>query len=420
LQNIFKKSAFVINVFKVFTGTSVAQLIGMILTPVLYRLYEPESFGVFALFTATSSVLGTFSTFQYLQLVLLEKNKESAINALWLCRVINIVFSFVILLAIIFFSSVIDNFITNEILLKWLWLLPLIIFLTGQNEIFSIWANRCKEFNVIVENVIIVAVVTPLVSISLAYVFSNETGLFLGLILGQISSLLVLSFKLKGKYNLSPKNINLQTIKNLAIKNKKFPIYLMPTEIINRFNNNLPVFLISNFFDTITVGFYSLSIKMLEIPLRFIGSAIGGVFKQRASEDYHNLGNCNSIFLKTSLTLLFISAFPVLIIGIFAPEIFEFIFGNKWVKAGLYSQLLIPMVFLKLIVSSVSYVFYIYEKFKEDFIIHIYMLISSWFILNFFYSKGDFETGILYFSINYSTIYIYTWIRSYFFTLTKI
>lgn len=419
MQNIFKKSAFVTNVFKVFTGTSVAQLLGMILTPVLYRLYEPESFGVFALFTATSSVLGTFSTFQYLQLVLLEKNKESAINALWLCRLINIVFSFVIFLSIIFLPSVIDNFITNEILLKWLWLLPLIIFLTGQNEIFSIWANRYKEFNVIVENVIIVAVVTPLVSISLAYVFSNETGLFLGLILGQISSLLVLSFRLKGKYNLSLNNINLRTIKNLAVKNKKFPIFLMPTEIINRFNNNLPVFLISNFFDTITVGLYSLSIKMLEIPLRFIGNAIGGVFKQRASQDYHILGNCNSIFLKTSLTLLFISALPVLIIGIFAPEIFEFIFGSKWVKAGLYSQLLIPMVFLKLIVSSVSYVFYIYEKLKEDFIIHIYMLISSWFILNFFYSKGDLEAGILFFSVNYSIIYVYTWIRSYFFTLTK-
>ena len=90
----------------------------------------------------------------------------------------------------------------------------------------------------------------------------------------------------------------------------------MPTEIINRINNNLPVFLISNYFDTVTVGVYSLSIKILEIPARFIGSAIGGVFKQRASNDYHNLGNCNSIFLKTSLTLLLISAFPVLIIGI--------------------------------------------------------------------------------------------------------
>ena len=117
---------------------------------------------------------------------------------------------------------------------------------------------------------------------------------------------------------------------------------------------------------------------------------------------------------------MLISAFPVILIGIFAPEIFEFIFGNKWISAGVYAQLLIPMIFFKLIVSPVSYVFYIYKKLKEDFIIHVYMLISSWLILSFFYSKGDLESGILFFALNYSAIYIYTWIRSYRFTLIKI
>ena len=194
----------------------------------------------------------------------------------------------------------------------------------------------------------------------------------------------------------------------------------MPTEIINRLNNNLPIFLINNFFDASIVGLYSLSVKMLEMPLRFIGTAIGSVFKQRAAQDYNKLGNCKNIFLKTSLTLLLISAFPVIIIGVFAPNIFEVIFGNKWIKSGVFTQLLMPMIFFKLIVSPVSYIFYIYKKLKEDFIIHIYMLASSWLILNFFYSKGDLESGILLFALNYSAIYIYTWIRSYRFTLTKI
>ena len=416
----FKKSDFSISVFKLFTGTATGQLIAVALAPVLYRLYEPESFGVFALFVATSSILGTFSTFQYLQLVLLEKKNEYAINALWLCRLINILFSSLIFFLILFFSPFIETFITNKILTKWLWLLPLIIFLNGQNEIFCIWANRCKEYNILVINGIIIAVLTPLVSISLAYILSDETGLFLGLMLGQITSLLVLTFKLKGKYNFSIKNLNFQTIKTLVTENKKFPLFLMPTEIINRINNHLPIFLINKFFGTSAVGFYSLSIKILEIPLRFIGNAIGSVFKQRASQDYNQLGTCKKVFLKTSLTLLLISAFPVIIIGVFAPEIFEFIFGNKWISAGVYSQLLIPMIFFKLIVSPVSYVFYIYKKLKEDFIIHVYMLISSWLILSFFYSKGDLESGILFFALNYSAIYIYTWIRSYRFTLIKI
>ena len=420
LYSKFKKSDFSKNVFKLFTGSSISQLIGIAFTPLLYRLYQPASFGVFSLFMASASVLGTFSTFQYLQLVLLEKKSESAINALWLCRLINIIFSVVIFFSILFFSPFIETFITNKILLKWLWLLPLIIFLTGQNEIFRIWANRCKEYNILVTNGIIIALVTPLASITLAYVLSDETGLFLGLMFGQISSLMVLTLKLKKKYNYGIENFNFQAIKILAIENKKFPTFLMPTEIINRLNNNLPIFLINNFFDASIVGLYSLSVKMLEMPLRFIGTAIGSVFKQRAAQDYNKLGNCKNIFLKTSLTLLLISAFPVIIIGVFAPNIFEVIFGNKWIKSGVFTQLLMPMIFFKLIVSPVSYIFYIYKKLKEDFIIHIYMLASSWLILNFFYSKGDLESGILLFALNYSAIYIYTWIRSYRFTLTKI
>ena len=81
----FYKSEFSVNVFKLFTGTSIAQLIGIALAPVLYRLYEPESFGVFALFVAVSSVLGTFSTFQYVQLVLLERKNDYAFNAATAC-----------------------------------------------------------------------------------------------------------------------------------------------------------------------------------------------------------------------------------------------------------------------------------------------------------------------------------------------
>lgn len=416
----FYKSEFSVNVFKLFTGTSIAQLIGVALAPVLYRLYEPESFGVFALFVAVSSVLGTFSTFQYVQLVLLERKNDYAFNALWLCRLINIVFSLFVLFAILLLSVFIENWITNELFAKWLLLLPLTIFLRGQNEIFCVWANRCKEYNVLVVNGIILAVVTPLVSISLAYILSDETGLFLGLILGQIVSLLVLTFKLKRIYKFGFEKINFGTIKIMAIENKKFPLFLMPTEIVNRVNNQLPIFLISKFFGAGAVGLYSLSIKMLEIPLRFIGNAIGNVFRQRASQDYVELGTCKRVFLKTSLILFLVSACPVVLIGLFAPKIFLFVFGSEWMSAGVYAQLLIPMIFFKLIASPVSYVFYIYKKLKEDFIIHIYMLISSWFILSYFYTKGHLESGIFWFAMNYSMVYIYTWIRSYRFTLIKI
>ena len=414
-----KKSNFLINVFKLFSGTATGQIIAIILSPILYRLYNPESFGVFSVFIGLTTVLGTFSTFQFLQLILLEKKEETAINFLWVCRLINIGFTLIILISIIFFSPLYELFISNKFLSRWLWLIPLLIFLNGQNEIFCIWANRNKDYNTLVWNGIINAAVTPIASIGLSFILNNEAGLFFGLLFGRISSLLILLFKIKRNYDLGFKKFNYLKAREIIVKNKKFPIFLIPSEIINRLINELPVFVMNNFFGAVSVGYYSLSKKILEIPLRFIGNAVGSVFKQKASQDFNESGSCKKSFLKTSWILFLISSLPVIIIGFLAPTIFGFIFGEKWIQAGVFAQLLIPMVFLKLIVSPVSYVFYIYKKLKEDFIMHIYMLISSWIILYFFFSNGMLLKGIFSFSINYSFVYIYMWFRSYYFTLNK-
>ena len=415
----FKRSEFFINVVKLFTGTATGQLIAILLAPVLYRLYEPESFGIFALFFAVSSVLSSLSTLQYSQLVLLERSEKSAITALGLCRFLNITVSVLILSLIFLILPFLETSINDERHVKWLWLLPLSICLTGQNEVLCIWGNRCKRYNILVVNGIIFALVTPIISISLAQIFSGETGLFIGLFTGQVSSFLFLWSKLGRKKKFFERE-NFRLMKVLCFENKKFPLFLMPSELINRVNNHLPIFLLSTFFGPSFVGLYSLSVKILEMPLRFVGNAIGNVFRQKASQDYHEIGTCRRTFLKTSLILLCISALPAILIGSYAPEIFEVFFGEKWRRAGIYAQLLAVMVFFKLIVSPVSYVFFIYKRLKEDFILHIYMLASSWLILNFFYSRGNLESGIFGFACNYSAIYIYTWVRSYRFTHTKI
>ena len=413
----YKKSEFLVNITKLGSATTIAQFISIGTAPILYRIYDKSHYGTLGLYMAITGVIGVFSTLQYLQTILLEKEDENAVNAMWLNRIINsffAVFTFVIIL--ILFPFIID-WVKNPSLNKWLWFVPVSIFFAGQNQIFRVWANRKKEYNLLTFNMVFMAILTPLISIGLGYALQNETGLFIGLIVGQSLPTLILFLGLRKKYELGFGAASFQKMKNLAIANKQFPIYSLPSEFVNRFTNQLPVFMLNSFVGPAAVGVYNLAMRMLGLPIQFIGGAISTVFQQRATEDYNNTGSCRPIFLKTLKTLSLIAVVPTLVVLLFGPDMFALVFGEKWREAGIYAQILVIMLSSKLIVSPLSYLFFIAKKQKEDFIWHIWMLISNS-IVFYIMLKLEYkvEMVLLAFSLNYTLIYLIYIIRSYLFT----
>jgi O-antigen/teichoic acid export membrane protein len=396
------------------TGTAIAQIIPIVTAPLLYRLYEKECYGALGLYMAFASVVGVFSTLQYLQTVLLEKDDASAINALWLNRVVNSSIAILTLILLSIFYSLITECVDNPILNKWIWLLPISIFFGGQNEIFRIWANRKKEYNLLTYNSIFIAVFTPIITITLGLVIKNEVGLFTGLIAGQVLPSLILFLGLRKKYNLGPSEVSLLKMKQIASENKNFPLYSLPTEFINQVTNQLPIFMLNSFLGPAAVGVYNLAMRMLGLPIQFIGNSIGAVFQQRATEDYHNTGSCRIIFLKSMKMLGAIAVVPTLVMILFGPDLFAWFFGLKWRDAGEYARILAIMFCAKLIASPLSYVFLIAKKQVEDFVWHTYMIVSN---LLIFYTmlkyKFSVDVVLFVFSINQTFIYAIYLFRSY-------
>jgi O-antigen/teichoic acid export membrane protein len=400
------KSQFLKNVSKLATGTAVAQLISIGTAPVLYRIYELEHYGTLGLYMAITGVLGVFSTLQYLQVIMLEKEDEDAINAMWLNRIINASFAIFVTVFLLIFSTLFTKWAENEALSKWFWVIPIGIFFAGQNEIYRVWANRKKEYDLLTFNGIFLAVLTPLLSITLGLWIKNETGLFLGLLFGQALPALILFIGLTKKYELGLKKMDISIVKQLLKKHKKFPIYSLPSEFVNRFSNQLPVFMLNHFVGVGAVGLYNLAMRMLGLPISFVGGAIGNVFQQRATEDFLRTGSCRGIFIKTFKSLALISIIPTVVILTFGPDLFEWAFGHNWRDAGVYSQILIIMMMLKLIVSPLSYTFFIAGKLQLDFIFHIGILSTTTLFFYLGLAYFDLKVGLLLFSILYSFWYM--------------
>ena len=71
---ISKLGSFYKNVLKLISGTTLAQLIPVLVSPILTRIYSPQDFGLFALFITISAILNVLSTLRYDNVLILPRD----------------------------------------------------------------------------------------------------------------------------------------------------------------------------------------------------------------------------------------------------------------------------------------------------------------------------------------------------------
>ena len=256
--------------------------------------------------------------------------------------------------------------------------------------------------------------VTVSIQIGLGFLIKNETGLILGFLSGQMISVLLLVKKFcgKGEYRVGVPDFSKFT--SLARKYKGLLFFSAPSEFINTLINQAPALLLQKFAGISYVGNFSFSQRLLGLPQTVLSSAIVEVFRQKASSEYHNTGNCRAIFIKTLKTLTVLAAVPFLFVVLFSPAIFEWVFGAHWREAGRVAQVLSIMYFFRFIISPLTYVYTIAGKFKEDFVMHILMLalIYAAFYIGDYFGIDD-HNLIWTYSICYSAFYLVYLCRSF-------
>ena len=65
LSTLRKKTSFGSDVLTLVSGTTFAQILTILATPILTRLYGPEDFGLLALFLSITGILGTIVCLRY-------------------------------------------------------------------------------------------------------------------------------------------------------------------------------------------------------------------------------------------------------------------------------------------------------------------------------------------------------------------
>jgi O-antigen/teichoic acid export membrane protein len=403
-------------------GTAISAVIPIITAPIMARLFSPENYGLLAVFLSVNGLISVVLVSGYSQAIMLPKNVLKAKQIVWFSLFITLGISILclIFIGLLFLYS---NFSKTFEISIWFFLIPFTVFFGGVASTLNIWANRVKEYKNIAKNRITQALLTAGIQIFLGIVIKGETGLLIGLVFGQVYSAvaLVLVFY----YKKSANNIGspiIRRFRSVANDYKKLVLFSTPSEFINNLINQMPIFLLT-YFGGISgqtlVGNFSFTQRFLGLPQQFLSSSIVDIFKQKAADNYRESENCRPIFVKTAKVLTLLAIIPFIIFFLFAPQIFIFVFGDKWFLAGVFSKYLSILFFLRFIVSPLSYTFILAGKFTEDFLIHLIFFVTllvGFYIGNYFLE--DKKYLVLVYSLIYSSIYILYFVRSYKFSKT--
>lgn len=411
MLNKFKpKSEFTKNVLTLMTGTTIAQAIPIAISPILTRIYTPEDFGVFALYMGIAAIISVIATGRYEMAIVLPKEEEDVKSIVKLIMILLSTVTFITFLIVFFFNQTITNLFENPEISNWLYFLPISIFLVGLYQVYNYLLIREKNFKRLSTNKVIVSTTNVTTQLGYGFVFSNGFGLLFGNMIGYIISIyFIIKSKVVNKYF----HFKDSSIKNVAKEYQNFPKYDVPSVLVNVVANQLPLLALGKFFGLGVVGFYSLMYKVLMMPISLISSTVLDVFKQRATEDYNKYGNCKDIYIKTFKSLGLLGIVPFTVLGIFAPEIFAFVFGEKWKVAGEFAQIITPMLFLKFIINPLSYTFYVASKQKIDLYGQILLLFITIVAIYIGLQFNNEKIVLITFSLGYSIIYFIYLIYSY-------
>lgn len=373
-----KSNSFSGNVLRLVTGSTFAQALGLLVAPIVTRLFAPEAFGTFALFTAITAIIGVIACLRYELAIMLPETDEEAVNIVAVSLCSGILMTGFSALLIHFGSDPILRLIKIPELKSYLWLIPAFVFFSGLRITLNYWNSRTKHFGRLSLIQIISSIITQTTKLASGFAgFVSGGVLILTTLLGNVVSTVMLGRQIwKDDKELFTSNVRWQKIKNGFTRYKKFPLIDSAGGLLNTISWQLPALLLASFFSVSVVGLYALGLTVIQRPLSIISGALSQVFFQRAIEEKHIKGNNGELVENLMDKLMFVGILPMAILSMIGEEFFSVLFGARWAEAGRYTQILAPWIFFWFISSPLSYLFTVYERQGLSFSVHLMIFVT--------------------------------------------
>lgn len=361
LQQIIR-SEMTKNFSLLFAANVFAQVVGLLVYPILSRQYSEEDFGLLSLFLSINGILTILATAEYQYAILLPKEENRA-RACFHVGATVLICMFAASWLVIPFSRPICNVFGAPELQPYLWLLPIFMLISALWILTNYWFTRCKRFR----NVSIYQITQSLVSAG-SKVGMGALGVTGGLIwscvIAPVVAYVVSIFA--GARDLMCKllHIDRNEMRLAAREYDKFPKFSLPRALVNNVSGNLPALMLTPFFGLGEVGFFGMAISLSFRPIHMVCDSLYQVFFQHISQKVQNAESIRGFivnFISKSLLVLvpcFVGIYFIL------PPLVNWFLGDSWTRTAELIRYILPWLLLTCLGSPLCFIADVFHKQK--------------------------------------------------------
>jgi len=342
------------------TGATGAQALTLLAAPFLTRLCTPAEMGSFSVWLGVIAVTSIAATLRVENAMVIDHERGQQ----GLCFSVVAWFATMLALAVTLFSLCACAFGLPPLeTVSWAQMatVGLATWITANIQTTLAYAAAHRQFGTAARIKLVQAGTIAISQLALLYAGVDGVALLAGQLIGLCTGLAA------GRLMLSPPRARFTWLLDRAqrdylVKHQAFWGYSLPSSLLNTLVGQLPLFMIGIHHGALAAGLFALTQRVLAAPTALIATSILEVFKRQAVNEFESAGNCLAVYRSTFKALVLLALPPTLVLLLFSPALFGWLFGENWRPAGDLARILAPLCFLNFVASPLSYVFFVAGK----------------------------------------------------------
>lgn len=365
----------------------VAQAVGLLVYPILSRLYLPEDFGLLNLFLSLGGILVILSSLELQYAIVLPSDERKAV-AVWQNGMFSVLAFTLILLLSSFFAPAIASLFDAPKFAFWYRLLPAYVLFSATWNLLNYYYTRERAFTAVSSYQFSLSLFSAGGKLAFGLLGLTACGLILPSILAPLLALLV-SFGVFSYSRYSPNTVlsrsfpspflvlsadSTETLprhyRDITPAERRqawsdyvdFPKFYLPKSLLNMLALQLPVLWFTPVFGSTAVGYWGMAVLLSFTPIQLITRTLYQVLYQRVSAAVNDRTSIASYF---RLCLLLVVSVGLPIAGLLyfiLPWLVTILLGPGWEPVAEIIRWLLPTILVSLFVSSMGFVIAVFSR----------------------------------------------------------
>lgn len=338
LQDRLSGSAFTRNVSVLLISTVIGQAAGVLLSPLLTRIFSPEEFGMLSVFSSILFTFGGAACLRYEIAIPLAQNETDGANliaatglALLLCTIAMTLACWLLPTSVL---GGLDGGSATSLRL----LLPVGLFVFGLFTLLLYAATWAQNFNILARARISQGIGGPLSQIVLGLLGMGSTGLALGFVVGQTAGTTLLFKRMILERLPMIRLASWAGIRDALWTHRAYPLITSWATVVDALGGGALLYLIiAYYYPGPVAGFLFLAERVVARPLVMISNSMLMVFIGELGRYKHtDPAHLRVRFRQITSKQLLIGLAWVAVINIVSVVAFPTIFGAEWAAAVPY------------------------------------------------------------------------------------